>query len=553
MFIANTEHQENLLAYWEKLLSPKQFALLKKSKGYQFYELVFRHIQEEDFRCLYSEKYSAPNSAVNCLVGAIVLCHLRNWSHEELENQLAFNIEVKVALGLKDIESIPFSMRTFYNFMNRLSAYEIKTDINLIEGVFLHLTKKQTKALGIKTSIQRGDSVLLESGIRSYSRLALLVEVLRRLYGILNEQEQKTYHYLFQAYQVGGEHFVYNIPNSERQIEMNNLAIAYYTAYNGLQERYGHHPTFQLFERVYQEHFKREEQEDTIRIVLRPQEELGSDTLQSPDDLEATFRSKRKETHQGFVALGIETCHPDNEVNLVSTLAVDTNNTDDSVLLENKLAQLSEQCPDLDELHLDGGFGSEDIDAKAKKEKIKIIQTAVRGRTAKVAISVKGNEQKGFMVDCPNPKQPSIQASKTKKHYRAPFELNICNGCPLRFNCPAYKQISETKQTATFYFPASLALMQERHKAIKTIPKERRTLRAGVEGLMGQLHQGERHTGKLKIKGLFNCKLYVFSMGIAINFKRIYSWLFPKYGTFFALFALFYSWLFTKPLSSKKC
>jgi len=95
MFIANTDHQENLLAYWEKLLSPKQFALLKKSKGYQFYELVFRHIQEEDFRCLYSEKYSAPNSAVNCLVGAIVLCHLRNWSHEELANQLAFNIEVK--------------------------------------------------------------------------------------------------------------------------------------------------------------------------------------------------------------------------------------------------------------------------------------------------------------------------------------------------------------------------------------------------------------------------------------------------------------------------
>ena len=552
MFIANTDHQENLLAYWEKLLSPKQFALLKKSKGYQFYELVFRHIQEEDFRCLYSEKYSAPNSAVNCLVGAIVLCHLRNWSHEELANQLAFNIEVKVALGQKELESMPFSMRTFYNFMNRLSAYEIKTGINLIEEVFLNLTKKQTKALGIKTNIQRGDSVLLESGIRSYSRLALLVEVLRRLYSILNEQDQATYHVLFQAYQIGGEHFVYNVASDERKIELNNLAIAYYTAYNGLQESYGQHPIFQLFERVYQEHFKREEAE-TISIVLRPKEELGSDTLQSPDDLEATFRTKRKETHQGFVALGIETCHPDNEVNLITTLGVDTNNTDDSVLLENKFDQLSEQCPELDELHLDGGFGSEDIDTKAKKEKIKIIQTAVKGRTAKVKISVTGNEKNGFMVACPNPEHPTIQANKTNKHYKATFELGICNGCPFRFNCPAYKQISKLKQTATFYFAACLALMQERHKSIQTIPKERRTLRAGVEGLMGQLHQGERHTGKLKVKGLFNCKLYVFSMGIAINFKRIYSWLFPKYGTFFALFAFFHSQLFTKLLSSKKC
>jgi len=286
--------------------------------------------------------------------------------------------------------------------------------------VFLNLTKKQTKALGIKTNIQRGDSVLLESGIRSYSRLALLVEVLRRLYSILNEQDQATYHVLFQAYQIGGEHFVYNVASDERKIELNNLAIAYYTAYNGLQESYGQHPIFQLFERVYQEHFKREEAE-TISIVLRPKEELGSDTLQSPDDLEATFRTKRKETHQGFVALGIETCHPDNEVNLITTLGVD---------------------------HLDGGFGSEDIDTKAKKEKIKIIQTAVKGRTAKVKISVTGNEKNGFMVACPNPEHPTIQANKTNKHYKATFELGICNGCPFRFNCPAYKQISKLKQTA---------------------------------------------------------------------------------------------------------
>jgi len=94
--------------------------------------------------------------------------------------------------------------------------------------------------------------------------------------------------------------------------------------------------------------------------------------------------------------------------------------------------------------------------------------------------------------------------------------------------------------------------MQERHKAIETIPKKRRTLRAGVEGLMGQMHRGERHTGKLKVRGLFKCKLYVFSMGIAINFKRIYSWLFPKYGNSFAFFAFLSICLFTKALSMKK-
>jgi len=225
---------------------------------------------------------------------------LQKWSHGQLENEIAFNIETKLALGLKDIESIPFSMRTIYNFMNRLSSYEARTGIDLIEQVFLKLTKKQLKALGIKTTIQRGDSVLLESGIRSYSRLALLVEVLRRLYGILDKTDQKKYNMLLQSYQIGGEHFVYEVPSDEIEMEMKNLAVAYFMSYNGLKEKYKTHPVFQVFERVYEEHFKIEKQENIDRIVLRPKEELGSDTLQSPDDLEATFRSKRKEAHHGI-------------------------------------------------------------------------------------------------------------------------------------------------------------------------------------------------------------------------------------------------------------
>ena len=376
--------------------------------------------------------------------------------------------------------------------------------------------------------------------------------MLRRLYLILDKEDQSKYHLLFQSYQVGGEHFVYGVPSDETTIELNNLAIAYYTAYSNLRDQYGSHPMFQVFERVYNEHFTRETSADKITITLRSTEELGSDTLQSPDDLEATFRNKRGEDHHGFVALGIETCHPDNEVNLVTVLDVDTNNTDDSILLENKMEELVERCPEVKEIHLDGGFGSEEIDAKAKKEGLTIIQTAVRGRTAKVAISVQGDEEKGFLVDCPNSKQLSITASKTKKNYKATFDLTICQQCPFRFDCPAYKNKSEAKQIATFYFAAKMALMQKRHKAIQTIPKERRTIRAGVEGLMGQMHQEARHTGKLKIRGLFKCKLYVFAMVIAINFKRIYSWLVPKNGTFSTFFTFLNSYLFTEVLSVKK-
>ena len=88
-----------------------------------------------------------------------------------------------------------------------------------------------------------------------------------------------------------------------------------------------------------------------------------------------------------------------------------------------------------------------------------------------------------------------------------------------------------------FRFNSDTVLRQQRHQAINKIPKERRTLRSGVENLMGLMHRCEKHTGKLKVRGLFNCKLYVFAMGISINFERIFRHL----NAFFALFLVSYS------------
>lgn len=532
MFVPNTDHLEDFLSTWSEQLSPQKLEILKNSKGYQFYKLIFCHIQEEDFRCLYSQKkLSAPNSPVNCLVAAIILCHQRKWSHQELEQQIAFNVEIRVALGLKDLEVIPFSMRTFYNFKNRLAAHNNRSGENLFEKVFAHLTKKQIADLKLNTSIQRGDSVLLDSSIRSYSRLSLLVEVLRRVYLILSEAEKKAYHLLFQPYIKGGEKFVYTLEGNEGVSQMHALTTIYYTVYEALKEKYSKHSVFQIFEQVYQEHFKftlqeatKEEEEQRI-FQLRPKEELGSKTLQSPDDLDATFRSKQNEAHHGFVAFGAETCHPDNEINLITALSAQANNIDDSVLLENQLDHLAEQSPDLEEFHQDGGFGSKIVDEKAKEHGIVLIQTAVRGKTATVPIQIDGDEKKGFLIDCPNSKHPKVKAQLVRKNYKAVFDLTICNQCPFKNDCVVFKEQNVKKQIAVYRFTEAAGLMQKRHRAVQTIPKERRNLRAGVEGLMAHFHRGARHTGKLKTRGLFNCQLYVYSLGIAINFERIFQYL----------------------------
>lgn len=544
MFVANKTDKEGLLQSWSEQLPAKTLDLLQKSKGYQFYALIFRHIEEENFRCLYSEKWSCPNSPVNQLVSAMVICAQRNWSHAELESQLAFNIEIRVALGISDIVTRPFTMRTYYNFQNRLFDYERTTGINLLEQVFNHLTKEQLKSLKLDASIQRVDSVLLESNIQNYSRISLLVELLRRLYQILSPQDQEAYFFLFKPYLKGGEKFAYELKPSDKDSQLVALGQVYYSLHQLLDTSYKEQLVFQTFARAYQEHFKVLEQEQEQAIVVEVRKgNLGSSILQSPDDLDATFRKKRKEFHHGFVAFGVETCHPDNELNLVTAIDASSNNTDDTTFLEENLEQMVERTPDLEELHGDGGFGSERIDALAATTDVAIIQTAVKGRSAEVPISIQGEEAQGFVADCPHEEQPSVKATATNKNYKASFDLSICKACPFRDKCPAFKNQSVKKNLATFYFPAETALMQKRHKAIQNIPKERQTLRAGVEGLMGQMHRGAKHTGKLKVRGLLRTKLYVFAMGITINFERIYNWLFPKkaFGSLFLLFFAFFA------------
>ena len=203
------------------------------------------------------------------------------------------------------------------------------------------------------------------------------------------------------------------------------------------------------------------------------------------------------------------------------------------------------KTPGLKECHVDGGFGPQAVDSKAGQHQVAIIQTAVKGNTAKAPIEVQGNDEIGFTVTCPNPEQPPVKAIKLKKPFKADFDLNKCGNCPFKDKCPAKKNQVPKKGIAVFRFDRDIVLRQQGHKAILKTPKERRTLRSGAENLMGLMHRCEKHTGKLKARGLFNCTPYVFAMGAAINFERIYRHL----SAFFPFFS--FSCFMALPVNKK--
>jgi len=525
MFRKNTSHLQTSLFGIASQLPETKLKKLMKSKEYDFYRLVFRKIKEEDFAVLFSESCSRPNAPVNTLVSSIILMHHNDWTTEQLFNHVDFDILTRTALGLDTLDETPFCPATFFNFQNRLLSHFTKTGENLLERVFDHLTGEQLKTLGVKTDIQRSDSFMAMSNIRSYGRTQLLVEMLIRLQRVLSDEDKSRFAEILSPYikQTSGQ-YIYNLERGQIPHELEKLGQVYHKLYQTLKKGYRDVDIFRIFERVYHEHF-------TVikdQVQVRPGEDMTGGTLQSPDDIDATYRKKNGRHFRGQSVNVTETASPENDLNLITDIAVCPNNTDDSAILNKRLEHIKEKTPDLKELHTDGDCGNEQNDEDMEELKITHVQTAVRGRKAEVAMEIEEVSDDEYIICCPHQR---VSSEKTRTCYKACFDLAVCKQCPVSDRCCA----KEHRNARVYYFDRADYLQGKRNRNIKLLPPERRKLRPNVEATVKEFTKPLNHKGKLKVRGKFKTMLYAFSMGIAINFGRVWRYRAENPDTFMLL------------------
>jgi len=515
MFRKNTTHLQPSLFGIASQLSKAKLKKLRKSKEYDFYRLVFCKINEKDFSVLYSDSSSRPNAPVNSLVASIILMNRNNWTTEELFDRIDFDLLIRTALGLDTLEDTPFCPATFFNFQNRLLSHFVSTGQNLIEGVFDSLTQEQLKTLKIKTDIQRSDSFMAMSNIRSYSRTQLLIEMLIRLYRVLSDEDKLRFKELLDPFikQSSGQ-YIYNLQRVSIPHEQEKLAQLYHKLYEALKDSYKDIEVFSVFKRVYTEHFTLVDD----KITVRPNKELNGSTLQSPDDIDATYRKKQGRHYKGQSVNVTETANPDNELNLITDVAVYSNDTDDSKILNERIEPIKEKTPDLNELHTDGAYGSEDNDKKMEELEITHVQTAVRGPKAEVSMEIEEVSKEQYKVNCP---RQSVSSEKTRKRYKACFDTKICKQCPSSKRCPAKEQNNKR----TYYFDRSDYLLGKRNRNIRSLPPERRKLRPNVEATVKEFTKPFNHKGKLRVRGLFKTMVYAHAMAISVNFGRVWRYM----------------------------
>ena len=291
---------------------------------------------------------------------------------------------------------------------------------------------------------------------------------------------------------------------------MSEIGTFYHLLYETFRSNYKDKKVFQLFERVYKEHFKIVEN----KIEIIPSTDMNSNILQSPDDVDATYRKKRQQKSQGYSINIVETASLEAPLHIITDVSVASNNVDDSKILNNRLDKIKEQMPELSELHTDGGYGSKENDQKMKELEITHIQAAVKGRKAKVDMRIEPINDTSYSVICPH---QEVVSTLTKRGYKACFDLSICNKCSLLEDCQSHKQ----KHCRVFYFDKSIVLSKHRHKNINQIPVERRSIRSNVEATV-QEFKHRLNNGKLKVRELFRVILFALNKAISINFGRIY-------------------------------
>jgi hypothetical protein len=524
MYKSNKRHLQPLLISNVSDLPEKHQQRLDRSWAGVFYRETFCRLKEDAFAVLYDDQPSRPNIPVNVLVGLETLKAGFGWSDEELYDHYVFDMQVRYALGYRNLKDGEFDIRTLYNFRQRMSRYNQEHGVNLLTKAFEEITDQQISNLKVQTRIQRMDSTQIASNIMDMSRLQLLVEAFQRLYRILSEADRQSYQELFAPYlKVSSGQYTYDIKGKEethRRIQQ--VGESMYRVLSELKERYGSELVFQVFERFFSDNFHLEAQQ----VKIKKNEEISAESLQSCDDLEATFRRKKEQEYKGYVANLTETCDPNNPCQLITKVQVAPNRVEDSDLMIAAVPDLKQRT-DLETLHTDGAYSSPEADPVLQKNQVELVPTAIKGRhpdqgkfgLAAYTFQVDDQGMPTHMT-CPHKQVAGIRWGNKKGALVANFDPLHCETCP--FHKSGRCRAKPGKRDKHYHLDFNLHEVQvARRRQAKDHQKQSgQNLRTAVEATMRTI----KHpfpAGKLPVRGLFRVTSLIVGSALMGNVRSI--------------------------------
>lgn len=441
--------QINLGDRFVQLPKRGQEAIRKSALGH-FGDEVFPLINADDFMVLYSDNGRGP-SYLQGLIGAYLIMRMQDLSADELLLRIDTDIAIQYALHTTGMEKQPFSRRNLFYFIARLDSYEKETGINLIEECFKKITSAFAHDMGLDKPgsfgriKKRMDSMMIESHAARLTRPGIIYTANRDAL-------------LLYASLVGDDNIV---PSLRHYFDDSDHNATIYHNRDVMDEKLVSLLTESkmiLYLMSDDEWHEFQEYKNLVRcideqsapngngtLVPKKNKDIAGTSLQSPNDPEATARTKAGKTHVGFVGNVAET-YDGNGNSLITDADIRSNSHSDSDFMKEAI-EAKEDPEQEEQITTDGAYYSSENARAAAEKGILIIPTSLVGSlTNPLCADFELSGDGRFVISCPNGCAPESQVyhEKTGK-IDAKFSHKCCDGCPLRSQCPGKDQKKSVK------------------------------------------------------------------------------------------------------------
>ena len=480
----------------------------------QFYSLVTTKIDEEIFKPLFPEgkKSGRPNASIRVLVGMSILKEGYGCSDEDLFEKCEFDLLTRKALGLELLTDVTPSIDTYYLFRRRICEYEQKHGIDLMQKCFEQVAGDYVRMLKISGKCVRMDSKLIGSNIARQSRYELIHTTLIKFLKANNlsvlspEQQEQAKGYL-------EEDSSKTVYRSDADTLQNRLALIGGFIMEVLAAYQDTDPVYGLLHRLFDEQYTVEDG----KAVLRDKKSVKADSLQNPNDPDASYRDKNDQKVQGYVTNITETVE-EGKPSIITSVQVETAVFADCHFLQDAVG-ISERVTGstIEDLYADGAYQSPENREFAKNHDDMQLKTGkMQGgcRWELIPHDEDGLTVREIATGNTYEAVKAVTKQGTRKRWRIPWE----------------------SKTGWRYFEDKDIKAYLLRKQIESLPPEEQHKRNNVEAAMFQYSFHTRN-GKTRYRGLLKHRIHAYSRCMWMNLRRIVIFHISTFqGPIFALY-----------------
>ena len=462
---------------------------------------VFRHIilelmPVETISGHFDPAMGRPTKELYSMAGLLLIKEFMDWTKDEALDAYSFRMDIHYALNLEPVTH-DLSMRTLERYIGLFEKDE------LAGAIMSEITVKLVDLLDINIDKQRLDSTHVFSDMASFGRTRLMGVAIKRFLTQLKRHDPKAYELLDEQLRrryAPGVNQLFGDTGKDgesRRLLRRQVAEDMYLLIRRFAEMAEHagRDTYKSMDRIFYEQCEVHEEKVCIK------KKTGGNVMQNPSDPGATYDGHKGPGYQVQLS---ETCHPDNEAQLITCALPQTAVEPDTTATSEVLDSLEESGLLPQEMFADTHYCSDENIQAAANRGVELVGPVQCGGLINKDVDQLNvddfdvDEQTEEVVCCPAGHKPASSIhDKQTGQTKTVMPSSACSQCEFHKECP----VEKCRDGYCLYHTAKQRRLACRRREEATdVFRERYRIRGGIEGTNSGL---KRRTGlgRLRVRG----------------------------------------------------